>query len=94
MYDNIGELKVHFESKLGLIQWLDEKDWIKSLCIKYVTYIFSMAIRPHVCGSSHITKPKKNEKWIQCPSIKSPPFFKGNGFYAFIVQEVQKNTFF
>jgi hypothetical protein len=53
-----------------------------------------MAIRPHVCGSSHITKPKKNEKWIQCPSIKSPPFFKGNGFYAFIVQEVQKNTFF
>jgi hypothetical protein len=45
------ELKVHFESKLSLIQWLDEEIWIKSMCIKYITYIFSMAIRPHVYGS-------------------------------------------
>jgi hypothetical protein len=50
VHDNIEESKVHFESKLSLIEWLDEKDWIKSMCIKYVTYIFSMAIRPHVCG--------------------------------------------
>jgi hypothetical protein len=60
-----------------------------------------MAIGPHVYGSWHITKPKKNEKIIQCPPIKSFPFSQGNGFspkirvyYAFIVQEVQKNTFF
>jgi hypothetical protein len=45
------EFKVHFESKSSLIQWLDEEDWIKSMCIKYITYMFSMAIRPHVCGS-------------------------------------------
>ncbi len=49
--DNILEFKVHFESKSSLIQWLDEEDWIKSMCIKYITYMFSMAIRPHVCGS-------------------------------------------
>jgi hypothetical protein len=35
-----------------------------------------MAIEPHVHGSWHITKPKKNEKIIQCPPIKSPFFFK------------------
>jgi hypothetical protein len=49
--DNILELKVHLESKLSLIQWLDEKNLIKSMCIKYITYIFSIAIGPHVCGS-------------------------------------------
>ncbi len=62
MHDNILELKDHFESKWSLIQWSDEEIWIKSMCIKYVTYIFSMAIGPHVCGSWNITKPKKNEK--------------------------------
>jgi hypothetical protein len=51
MHDNILEFKAHFESKLSLIQWLDEKDWIKSMCIKYITYIFSMATWPYVCGS-------------------------------------------
>jgi hypothetical protein len=45
------ELKVHFESKLSLIQWLDEEDWIKSICIKYITYILSTAIGLHVCDS-------------------------------------------
>jgi hypothetical protein len=30
------EHKTHFELKLGLIQWLNEKDWIKSMCIKYI----------------------------------------------------------
>jgi hypothetical protein len=62
VHDNILELKVHFESKLSLIQWLNEENWIKSMCIKYIMYIFSMAIRPHVYGSLHITKPKENEK--------------------------------
>jgi hypothetical protein len=62
------------------------------MCIKYMTYIFSMAIGPHVCGSWHITKPNKNEKIIQCPPIKSSPFSLGNIsppkiriYYAFIV---------
>jgi hypothetical protein len=45
------EFKVHFESKLILIQWLDEKDWIKLMYIKYITYYFLMIIRPHFCGS-------------------------------------------
>jgi hypothetical protein len=35
-----------------------------------------MAIGPYVCGSWHITKPKKNEKIIKCSPLKSPPFFK------------------
>jgi hypothetical protein len=51
VHDNILELKVHFESKLSLIQWLNEEIWIKSMCIKYVMYIFSTTIGPHVCGS-------------------------------------------
>jgi len=50
VHDNILEFKVHFESKLNLFQWLDEEDWIKK-CIKYIMYIFSMAIGPHACGS-------------------------------------------
>ncbi len=40
-----------WDSKLNLIQWLDEEDWIKSMCIKYIMYIFSMTIRLHVCDS-------------------------------------------
>jgi hypothetical protein len=43
--------KVHFESKLILTQWLDEEDWIKSMYIEYIIYIFCMAIGPHVCDS-------------------------------------------
>jgi hypothetical protein len=50
VHDNILKLKAHFESKLSLIQWLDEDIWIKSMCIMYGTYIFSMAIGL-VCGS-------------------------------------------
>jgi hypothetical protein len=49
--DNILELKAHFESKLSLIQWLNKENWIESMCKKYITYFFSMAIGPHVCGS-------------------------------------------
>jgi hypothetical protein len=33
LHDKILELKVHFESKLILIQLLDEKDWIKLMYI-------------------------------------------------------------
>jgi hypothetical protein len=51
VHDNILGLKAHFESKFNLIQWLDEEDCIKSMCIKYITYIFSITIRPHVCES-------------------------------------------
>jgi hypothetical protein len=63
-------------------------------------YIFSMAIGLHVCDSWHITKPKKNEKIILCPLIKSSPFSYGNGippklriYYAFIAHKVQKTHF-
>jgi hypothetical protein len=41
LHDNIFEFKVHFESKLIMIQWLDEEDWIKSMYTKYITYSFS-----------------------------------------------------
>jgi hypothetical protein len=51
VHDNILELKAHLESKLSLIQWLDEKEWIKLMCIKYMMYSFSIAIGLHVCGS-------------------------------------------
>ncbi len=33
LHDNILELKIHFESKLILIQQLDEKNWIKLMYI-------------------------------------------------------------
>ncbi len=52
---------VHFELEFILIQWLNEEDWIKSIYIKYITYNFSIAIRPHVCGSWNITQKKKIE---------------------------------
>ncbi len=101
MHENILELEAHFESKLSLIEWLDEENWIKSMCIKYIMYIFSTAIGPHVCDSLHITKLEKNEKIIQCPPIKSYHFLKVMVFppkkkvhYAFIAHEIQKNTFF
>jgi hypothetical protein len=42
--------------------------------IHYITYNFSMAIGPHVCGSWNITKQKKFEKIMQCPFIKFPFF--------------------
>jgi hypothetical protein len=51
VHNNIFELKVHFDSKLILIQWLDEKDWIKSMYTKYITYNFSIAIGLHVYDS-------------------------------------------
>jgi hypothetical protein len=51
LHDNVLELQVNFESKLILIQWLDENDWMESMYIKYIIYLFSMAIGLHVCGS-------------------------------------------
>jgi hypothetical protein len=47
---------------------------------KYITHSFSMAIRLHFYDSSYITKQKKIEKIMQCPSMKSPPFWYGSGF--------------
>jgi hypothetical protein len=68
--------------------------------IQYITHSFSTAIRPHVCDSWNITKDNKIEKIIQCPSIKSPPFWYGSGFfkkyiyyYALIVQKCNKHIF-
>jgi hypothetical protein len=68
--------------------------------IYYITYSFSIAIRPHVCGSQNIIKQKKIEKIMQFPSIKSTPLWYGSDFfpnkryyYAFIVQKCKKQTF-
>ncbi len=100
MHDNILELKVHFESKLILIQQLDEKDWIKLMYIKYIIYSFSTATKPHVCGSSNITKQKKIEKIIQWPFIKAPPLWYGSGIFILkniimhLLFKNTKNTFF
>ncbi len=41
MHENILELKVHFESKLSLIQWLDEEDWIKKMHKMYNVHFFN-----------------------------------------------------
>jgi hypothetical protein len=90
LHDNILELKVHFELKLILIQWLDEEDWINLMYKQYITYNFSMAS----CLWFMKHYQKKIEKIMQCPSIKSPPFWYGSDFlpkkrhyYAFIVQK-------
>jgi hypothetical protein len=68
---------------------------------KYIIYSFSTTIRPHVYESWNVTKQKKIQKIMQCPSIKSPPFLYGSGFflkiryyYAFITEQMLKNTFF
>jgi hypothetical protein len=47
---------------------------------KYITYIFSMAIGPHVCDSWNITKQNEIEKIMQCRSIKSPSIWYGSRF--------------
>jgi hypothetical protein len=67
---------------------------------EYITYNFSIAIGPHVCDSWNITKWKKIEKIMQCPSIKSPPlrygsvfFLKGKYYYAFITKNANKHIF-
>ncbi len=44
MHNNILELKIHFESKLSLIQSLDENNWIKSMCMKYNVHFFNVHI--------------------------------------------------
>jgi hypothetical protein len=51
LHNNIFEFKIHFESKLISIQWLDEEDWIKSMYIEYIIYNFSAAIGLHVYAS-------------------------------------------
>jgi hypothetical protein len=47
LQNNILDLKVHLKSKLILIQWLNEEDWIKSMYIEYIAYSFSTAIGLH-----------------------------------------------
>jgi hypothetical protein len=54
-----------------------------------------MTIGLHVCDSWNITKQKKFEKIMQCPSIKSPFlwydsgfFMKGRYYYAFIAKKM------
>jgi hypothetical protein len=61
-HDNIMELKVHYESNLILIQWLDDDNWIKLIYIQYIINSFSITIGPHVYDSWHITKQKKIKK--------------------------------
>jgi hypothetical protein len=63
------------------------------------TYNFSATIGLHVYDSWNITKQKKIEKIMQCPSIKSPPLWYGSGFflkiwyyYAFIIKQMQIKT--
>ncbi len=46
---HFGRTQISIESKLILIQRLDEKDWIKSMYIECIIYIFLTTIRPHVC---------------------------------------------
>jgi hypothetical protein len=69
--------------------------------IEYITYNFSLVIRPHVYDSWNITKQKKIEKLMQCPSIKSPLIWYGSGFFlkiryycAFTTKQMQKKTHF
>jgi hypothetical protein len=50
VHDKILELKAHFESKLSLIQRLNEEGWINLMCIKYIIKK-TTTIGPHVCGS-------------------------------------------
>jgi hypothetical protein len=67
----------------------------------YTTYNFTTAIGLHVYDSCKITKQNKIEKIMQCPSIKSLLLWYGSGFflkiryyYAFIIKQMKKNTFF
>jgi hypothetical protein len=69
--------------------------------VEYITYSFSTAIGPYVCGSWNITKQKKIEKIMECPSIKSVPLWYCNGFSPKIktllwiyCSKIQKNTHF
>jgi hypothetical protein len=49
-------IKINFDP---MVRW---RGFDKLMYIYYITYKFSIAIRPHVCGSWNITKQKKIEK--------------------------------
>jgi hypothetical protein len=49
------------------------------MCIEDVTYIFSMTIGSHVCGSWQITKKKKNWKNNAMPIYKISSLSWGSG---------------
>ncbi len=74
------ELKVKFELKLILIQWLNEEDWIKSMYIENITYCFFKAIMLHVCDSQNIIKQKELKKIVTF-KYKSFPFSYDNVFF-------------
>ncbi len=75
MHNNILELKVHFELML-ILRGLDK---INIHTIHNLQ--FPIAIGPHVCGSSNITKQKEIEKIMQCPFTKSPLLWYGTGLF-------------
>jgi hypothetical protein len=47
-----------------------------------------MATGPHFCGSWNITKQKKVEKLMQCPSIKFPPLWYGSDFFFIHIKKL------
>jgi len=49
--------------------------------IKYITYNFSTVIGPNVCDWWNIINQKEIGKIMQCPFIKSPSLWYGNGFF-------------
>jgi hypothetical protein len=48
---------------------------------KYITYNFSTTKGPYVYDSWSFIKNIFFEKIMQCPPIKSPPIWYGNGFF-------------
>ncbi len=79
---NILEFKVHFESKLILIQQLDEEDWIKSMYIKYSLYFFD-GHRALCLWFMKKYQIEKNENIMQIPFFKSLLLLYGIGFKFF-----------
>jgi hypothetical protein len=66
LFDNILKFKVHFQSKSMLIQWLNEKDWIKSMYKKYIIYINLM----FMVHATTLNKSKLKRK-RECSTIRS-----------------------
>jgi hypothetical protein len=52
-----------------------------------------MAIRPHLCDSWNITKQMKNEKIMQCSSIKSPHLLYIEFFLKDIIMHLLLNKY-
>jgi len=78
LFDNILKFKVHFQSKSMLIQWLNEKDWIKSMYKKYIIYIKS-----YVYGSCNNTKQEQTKKKKGMFNYKISSSLYVSGFFFF-----------